>query len=139
MVSRNITALRERGPLASDELPNEEVSLKDKQDGVWKFAPSSHTRGRMGGANTPVYYLKGDHDPETVLRKWLDTNPHATQSKSEKGLRDVIRDCGSEFEDACSVLDDYEFDRSGRGHNPNPDKQSRGHYQSLKAASEGGR
>lgn len=46
---------------------------------VGKFDPSGTPTGTAStfGSTRPVYYLVDEHDPETVIERWLETNAEA--------------------------------------------------------------
>lgn len=102
MVSQNVAYLRDHGPATSEELPNKQVSAIDRRNGVWKFHPKVGLRGSHA-----VYYLRGVHGHEAVVRTWFEANEAKVERHSREQLVRKLRDVGPEFHDAIdAVLDE---------------------------------
>lgn len=107
MVSRNIDHLREHGPATVEELPNEEVSINDRMNGTDRFLPRTSS---AGGANLgshgcrAVYYLRGEHDPESVLRIWAAEHPHTMDSITLRSWERLAADHSKEWTSAARTV-----------------------------------
>ena len=109
MTSRNVEYLRENGPASLEELPNNKVSTEDRMMGIWKFTVSG--QGDSGGSYvgtgghvTSVYYLEDEHDRRAVVEKFLNENPKLVETKSRKGLRQMLRKNGRQWHDAIDAV-----------------------------------
>lgn len=109
---QNVLYLREHGPTPVPKLPGGQVSIGDKQAGVWKFtvAGNRHRDGitKGSGGGTAVAYLADEHDRETVVRAWLDANPSAAERRPRRGLAEILNRHGRQWRDAVrAALDDW--------------------------------
>jgi len=99
--------LSNHGPATTDELPGYvNITPELRSDGVQKFAPKAHTRtGEIAGMiRYSVYYIDGKHDPETVIKTWLDVNEGALEPVSDWAIHQSISDAGSDFKEASYEL-----------------------------------
>ncbi|ELZ88826.1 restriction endonuclease-like protein [Haloferax elongans ATCC BAA-1513] len=80
--SENIEKLRNEGPTLSTELP-QDVSMKDRQRGVWDFKISS---GMTKPAHA-IHYLRDEHAPELVIRRFFSENPHILKQRDPHGIK----------------------------------------------------
>ena len=84
--SANIEKLRNNGPTPSTELPQGK-STKDRELGMWKFDINS-------GSTQPadaIYYIRGEHAPELVLRRFFQENPHVLEYRDPHGIKIDIK------------------------------------------------
>lgn len=103
--TKNVRKLRRDGPTAISELPLASTGANDKQHGLTKFSISSGQTGQ--GMSEPVYYLFDEHDPEDVIREFLEVNPQLLENRTRKAIVEDVGNHGSEWSDAVkSVLDD---------------------------------
>lgn len=114
--SKNYRVLKECGPQPNRALPINAITDAGRKRGVWKFEPrgSGVVSNSAGGKVFAVYYLQGEegHEPETVLRRWLEVNSHLTDIVTKKRMKGVLRSYGPPFNNVYGVLDDYDFDSS---------------------------
>jgi hypothetical protein len=109
------------GPQTVAELPGTgAVSREMRADGVRKFNPRARSEGSVahgGGQKRHVYYVDGKHDPETVIRAWMDANPKTVASISDWALHQRIAAYGDEWRAASrSVLAPFDREFHGGGH-----------------------
>lgn len=102
MPSDNIKYLKENGPSPISELPHNKIYVEDRVAGVWKFKVSGKTAGGVGTIYS-VYYLQ-EHDPEEVVRAWVEANEEVIESNSLQTLVKILNRQGSEFQDAISIV-----------------------------------
>lgn len=74
MVSKNVQHLREHGPSPLEEMPNNCISVKDKQDGVWRFKPTRDPDWIESAWESSVYYLEGEHTLIETLQSFVELN-----------------------------------------------------------------
>lgn len=105
MASRNVGHLRRHGPSTVEELPNKEVTVADKQNGVWRFGPT------VGSARRPrsVYYLRDDHDETAVVRRWFEANSDIIEGAARSAVVAAVDGYGRDFDsvDVESICDGY--------------------------------
>ncbi len=96
--TENVRHLREHGPTPSSEMP-QGSSVSDRQHGMWKFVvrAGKAATDSAGGMPEPVYFLKEEHDPETVMRTFFEVNDQMVDSKSYHGLITGVRDHSPEW------------------------------------------
>lgn len=104
MDSQNLTHLREQGPATKDELP---VQIKPKQraNGLTTFdlTNSANGLGMMGGSTTSVYYL-AEHEPERVLRRWLEANPRFVEASNRRAFSRLAANHGTPWGEAAREI-----------------------------------
>lgn len=92
--SANIEKLRQDGPTPADELPQDR-SMKDRQHGMWDFTINS-------GSTTPataIHYLRDEHAPELVIRRFFRYNPHVLKYREPHGIKIEIKDHQSSWKE----------------------------------------
>ncbi len=96
--TENVRHLREHGPTPSSEMP-QGSSVSDRQHGMWKFVvrAGKAATDSAGGMPEPVYFLREEHDPETVMRTFFEVNDQMVESKSYHGLITGVRDHSHEW------------------------------------------
>jgi hypothetical protein len=107
MSTKNVRHLRENGPATGEELPGHNITIADREAGAWKFQPHGTVGGREGKRSMVwwcVYYLKDVHQPEEVVKKWLEVNWRGVQGMARRAVRSHIKDVGTEFEEAVDSL-----------------------------------
>lgn len=98
-MTANTDHLRENGPSTQDELPVA-VGVGDKMDGMWRINPVTKSNGMEPGDGlktnamnlSTVYYLKDEHHPEQVVRKWVKTNSDVLEKMRRGRFPSLIRD-----------------------------------------------
>lgn len=95
------TELMNDGPKPATDINKPTPQMR--RDGLQKFNPrvnhvGSPTHG--GGMKTPVYYIAEKHNPETVIRVWLNANEKTVEEVSEWALHQRISSYGEEWKDA---------------------------------------
>ncbi|MFC6723476.1 hypothetical protein ACFQE1_03540 [Halobium palmae] len=116
MLTGNVDYLSKHGPTPVDELPCE-LTPQNRAQGLHFFEIHGH-RGdvdRMGGTITRIAFLP-KHDPDRVLRTFVNTNPQLVKHKTRRGLSQMIGDHGRQWKQAATeVLGDYYESTGGRG------------------------
>lgn len=97
----NVRKLRADGPTPASELPHS-VGAHDKQHGLAKFTITSGQTG--GGLSEPVYYLFEEHDPEAVVREFVETNPQVLANRTRKGIVEAVGRHGRTWSEAVRVV-----------------------------------
>lgn len=102
--TKSVRYLEENGPTPASELPGG-VSALDKRLGLAKFSI------KLGGGNPdPVYYLFGQHEPESVIKKFIEVNPELLENRGRKPIVGDVGNYGNEWSSAIkSILDDLDF------------------------------
>jgi len=94
-----VAHLNTHGPTPTDALPRQ-LSQTDRQRGAARFRP-------FHNEYTTVVYLFEDHDPETVVETYLETNPEVLDERSIHELIPMVADYGREWRAAIrTLLDD---------------------------------
>ena len=107
--TQNVRKLRENGPTAVSDLPQRSVGAQDKRYGLTKFSVSTGQTGQ-GQAET-VYYLFDEHDPEAVVRKFLELNPQLLENRTRKAIVEDVGNHGRSWSAAIrTVLDERSFE-----------------------------
>lgn len=118
---RAIRYLLEDGPMTIGGLPNSEPPKPPvREAGVCRFNP-------WGGGTRAIYYYEPEHDPEEIVRVWIEKNPSLTDSRTPRQLVNLINDAGSEFKAVSNeivrdVYDEDEYNRSFGGNNGGGDR-----------------
>lgn len=103
--TKNVRKLRADGPTPASELPASSTGANDKRHGLTKFSINTGQTGR--GRAEAVYYLFEEHDPETVVRTFVETNPQLLENRTHKAIVEEVGNHGRAWADAArSVLDD---------------------------------
>lgn len=105
IMSQVYTKLLNEGPQPGNEVGSLNPSLR--RDGVTKFNPRSRAAGRTAacGRTKAVYYIDGKHNPETVIRTWLEVNEDLIRG-TDMQIHHRICAYGEEFKRASrEVLD----------------------------------
>lgn len=105
------TTLLNNGPTPGPEL-EPAITSEQRQDGIQNFNPDSPRNGGStpgSGTTAGVYYIRGKHDPETVVELWLEINSNKVSRMSNWALHKRIASAGDEFKAASREL--IEFDR----------------------------
>jgi len=100
------TILLNEGPQARKKLPHS-PTIEQRADGVQKFKPSGAYVGgtqQGGGFRYPVYYIEGKHNPESVIREFIDTNQKVMEEASKWSLHHLIAKYGEEFKKASREI-----------------------------------
>lgn len=116
--NQKINSLLNDGPQTPQELPgSNSINVEARRDGVLKFNPRASgqhgSKETGGGRKTPVYFVKGKHEPEVVVRKWLEVNRSASREVSHLSLHHRIASYGEDWRKASYELLDFDP--------PNPD------------------
>jgi hypothetical protein len=77
----NVRELREEGPLPLSELPVQSYSVSDKRHGLATFCVNTGHFNRES-----VAYLFEEHDPEDVIRVFIEANPEVVENRSVGSL-----------------------------------------------------
>lgn len=103
--TKNVRQLREHGPTPSSEMPLGS-SVSDRKHGMWRFVMNSGqgSTDNGGGATEAVYYLDEQHDAESVLRTFFETNDALVRNKSRHGLILGVRNHNPEWVDVAKEL-----------------------------------
>lgn len=109
MTSRNVEYLKAHGPTLSEEMPNDKVSISDRENGVWKFSVHGRSEGSTstdgtGGRVAPVYYLRDEHSRKEVVEKFIEGNQQLVNAKSRSGLREMLRRNGRKWHDSIDEV-----------------------------------
>jgi len=99
--SENIEKLRNEGPTLSTELP-QDVSIKDRERGVWDFKIGS---GMTKPAHA-THYLRDEHAPELVIRRFFEQNPHVLEHRDPHGIKLDISNHQSSWKDIGQDITD---------------------------------
>lgn len=109
MAFGNFLHMEAHGPVPVDDLPFE-ITRRQRAAGLCIMKLQS-TRGKGGygtGRTKRIAYLDDEHDPEVVVRAFLEANPGLTGRKSRHGLTALFGNHGHTWKQAAStVLDDY--------------------------------
>lgn len=103
--TQNLRYLCEHGPTPIADLPHPNISVTDRQEGVWKFKPNHRTLG--SGAPKHRYgvaYLHDEHSVESVVETWLTANAAVVEELSRNRVRRLLRSAGPAFYDAIDVV-----------------------------------
>ena len=58
-----------------------------------------------------VYYLFGEHDPEGVIRKFINVNPQLLETRSRKAIVEEVGKNGKQWSKAIRrVLDEFDIE-----------------------------
>jgi len=106
--SENIEKLRNDGPTLSTNLP-QDVSMKDRQRGVWDFKVGS---GMTKPAHA-IHYLRDDHAPELVIRRFFEKNPHVLEHRDPHGIKLDISNHQSSWKTIGQDITDELMERGG--------------------------
>lgn len=104
--SENIENLRNEGPTLSTELP-QDVSMKDRERGVWDFKVAS---GMTKPAHA-IHYLRDEHAPELVIRRFFEENPHVLEHRDPHGIKLDISNHQSSWKAIGQDITDELFER----------------------------
>jgi len=108
--SKVVQALTERGPLSAGGMPRK-PNYPDKRNGVTSFNPAlSNTQQSTGhgGQTQCVYYHMDLHDPEQVIRSWLDENPRTVEYAGRQSVASAVGGAGRSWKEAWKeVAFDY--------------------------------
>lgn len=80
--SANVEILRNNGPTPISELP-QGLSPEDRGNGIWKFDLNS---GSTQPA-TAMCYLRDEHAPELVIRRFFEENPHVLEYQEPQAIK----------------------------------------------------
>ena len=102
-MGRNIEYLKENGPSSFDELPNYQVTVYDRRNGVWKLKLGGlRNTGseRQASRLKVIYYMPEYHNKEKVIEKWIKINKETLSSWDNKEIRTILRRLGHNWYDA---------------------------------------
>jgi putative restriction endonuclease len=99
--SENIEKLRNEGPTTATEMPRG-ISTKDRQHRVWKFSISSGSTKPPD----PIYYIRGEHAPELVIRRFFRHNPHVLKYRDLHGIKIDIRNHQADWQEIGNEIID---------------------------------
>lgn len=123
MKMKPIQNLRENGPLSSEELT---VKTSDRREhDIRRMAfRGPKNRGTKAGTQRLIYYLP-DHDPESVVRKYIEVN-ESILNTSKGQISRFFGMNGSKFQESWrEICDEYEIKGGQLGGTsaPHGDKQ----------------
>jgi len=93
-----------KSPKAAIDLPGE-IRSKHLAAGVWKY-------GRKGDGKM-VYYMKGVHEPEVVIRTWTLYNIDIVIRKNRRELLRLLHDMGNSWKGINRKIVDELKERDG--------------------------
>jgi hypothetical protein len=100
--------LRDRGPATRSTLPSDPTNIPPRREGVTRFSVSRRSATgsgpSIGGEVTPVWYLRGEHDPEAVVRAFYDANPQLVRSASVRQAHQLIAGRGERWRAASAAV-----------------------------------
>lgn len=103
-----IPYLREHGPSTLAELPSHPNTVTIQTYDIRKIKLSSSPATHIGFQNV-VYYLAQEHDPETVVRKYVEVNNQVLDELPLKTITDKFNNVDPSFGPAWKrVADDYD-------------------------------
>jgi hypothetical protein len=129
-VPKPVLELMYHGPAGSETFGGGSLNPEARRDHpIAKFNPSSKRSGVLGGTKA-IYYLEDEHEPETVIQEWIETNADRLAA-NEVSTENLTRALGSgTFDTAWKNLKrEREFealetpDRGNRGAQRSPDKE----------------
>lgn len=119
--TKNVRYLRRNGPTPSSEMPLGSA-MSDRNHGMWKFSirAGRSSADAAGGRPEPVYYLKDEHDPETVIRTFFDANEQMRDAKSYHSLIQAVSDHHPDWGDIAKGFLPELVENSGQQHTTDP-------------------
>lgn len=113
--TQNIAHLREHGPTTYEKLPISSLSISDRQHGVRRVhITKAATGGAKRGKQSALAYLDA-HDLTTVVRRYLEANPHLLEHVSNGGISAMFADHSSALQDAWrEVREEYDTRPTGK-------------------------
>jgi len=112
-----VEQLLNNGPATQEEIGYSNMArLRSHGVGRLHVTMTAPTLGY--GHQTPVYYIRGEHSKEEIVRVYLRVNPKLTEDKSQRQLVLLFRRAGPGFKSAMQeISDEYDLrsQQSGDG------------------------
>lgn len=119
----NLTYLDENEPCPGSVL-TVQIRPEQRRRGLCSFDLSgARTNTSMGGATTTVYHLSM-HDPESVLRAWLEANSRFVETSTRRAFSHLAGKYGRQWREAASDLGRAYLDPAQDEPSPQPAQKS---------------
>lgn len=113
-LASNIAYLQDYGPVVVSELPNGDLSVRDRSAGAQTFTVlvEQANRTTLGRRPSPVAYLPA-HAKPTVLETFLQANQQVVDRTTRRGFHAQLRAHGSSWVAAAGEITDKYWVGSG--------------------------
>lgn len=115
--TRGVRLLRAHGPLtgeqyrlltdgADNRTPLGDAGIERPLVGKFHLKTANPQANKLGGRSTAVYYLVDEHDPEDVVRHYIEANPKHVDGVCKNAFTQHIGSWGSEWREVARRLGD---------------------------------